>query len=161
MRHTQKILALLFFLCFPLFGKTQKVRIPAEWEKQEKVWLTWFGQERRDSVTCRVVEALQPQVKISLNVASTSMRTAAIKYMAKYLVDTSTIEIVTDPYIDFFARDYIFFTKDETNNLQVVCFDYSSYGMYPDIYGKPMPEAEKKYGKWDERMAVLLNLPNR
>ncbi len=142
-----------------MLGITQEVRIPAEWEKQEKVWLTWFGQERRDSVTCRVIEALQPHVKLSLNVASTSMRTTAIKYMAQYIVDTSAIEIVTDPYIDFFARDYIFFTKDKANKLQVVCFDYSSYGMYPDIYGKPMPEGEKIFGKWDERVAEHLNLP--
>lgn len=159
MKHAPKIIALLVFLNSYLLGITQNVRIPAEWETQEKVWLTWFGQERRDSVTCRVIEALQPHVKLSLNVSSTSMRSAAIKYMAKYQVDTSTIEIVMDPYIDFFARDYIFFTKDKANKLQVVCFDYSSYGMYPTIYGKPMPEVEKKYGKWDERMAVLLNLP--
>ncbi len=159
MRYAQNILSLLFFLSLSLYGVSQRVRIPAEWEKQEKVWLTWFGQERRDSVTCRVLEALQPHVKLSLNVASISMKTAATKYMAKYIVDTSAIEFVIDPYIDFFARDYVFFTKDEANKLQVVCFDYSSYGMYPDIYGKAMPEEEKKYGKWDERLAAHLNLP--
>ena len=71
---------------------------------------------KRDSVTCRVIEALQPHVKLSLNVASTTMRTAAIKYMVKYEVDTSAIEIFIDPYIDFFARDYIFLQKTKPIN---------------------------------------------
>ena len=159
MTHNPKLLALLFVLISPLFGKTQEVRVPAEWEKQEKVWLTWFGQERRDSVTCRVIEALQSQVFLSLNVASTSMRSNAIRYMSQYLIDTSNIEIVVDPFTDFFTRDYLFFTKDKSDKLQVVCFEYSSYGMYPQIYGKPMPEAEKPFGKWDERIAKQLNLP--
>jgi len=158
MRHSSKILALLFLLNSSLPVISQKVRIPAEWEKQEKVWLTWFGQERRDSITCRVIEALQPQVKISLNVASNSLKADAIKFMANYIIDTSAIEFDIDSHIDFFARDYIFFTKNKANKLQVVCFEYSSYGMYPDIYGKPMPETELPFGKWDERIAGKLNL---
>ena len=157
MRKAILILSLIFSSHF--WAIAQTYRVPAEWEKQEKVWLTWFGVERRDSVTCRVIEALQPQVKLSLNVASDSLKTVAIKYMAKYKVDTSGIEYVIDPYIDYFARDYIFFVKDKADKLKVVCFDYSSYGMYPGIYGKPMPEEEKKFGKWDERVAEKLNLP--
>jgi len=159
MRQSPKILVFIFFLNPPLFAITQEIRIPAEWENQETVWLTWFGQERRDSVTCRVIEALQPHVKISMNVGSNSMKTTAKQYMAKFMVDTSTVEFVTDPHIDFFARDYIFFVKDKSNKFKVVCFDYSCYGMYPQIYEKPMPEGEKKFGQWDERMAMRMGLP--
>ena len=137
----------------------QPFRIPAEWERQEKVWLTWFGQERRDSVTCRVIEGLQSQTKLILNVATDSLKTAAIKYMSNFKVDTSKIEFAIDPYIDFFARDYIFFVKNQEDKLEVVCFDYSAFGAYPTIYGKPMSEEEKKFGKWDERIAEKLMLP--
>lgn len=157
-KQSSKILALSFFLNSSLPLLSQKVRIPAEWEKQEKIWVTWFGQERRDSVTCRVIEALQPQVKISLNLSSNSMKADAIKYMANYTIDTSAIEFAIDIHIDFFVRDYIFFTKDKANKLQVICFEYSSYGMYPGIYGKPMPESELPFGKWDERIAEQLKL---
>lgn len=104
------------------------------------------------------MEALQPQVKISLNVESDSMKAVAIKYMANYIIDTSAIGFDIDSHIDFFARDYIFFTKNKANKLQVVCFEYSSYGMYPDIYGQPIPETELPFGKWDERIAGKLNL---
>lgn len=157
MKKTALIFSYFFISHF--LANAQLIRIPAEWEKQEKVWLTWFGNERRDSVTCRVIEALQPQVKLSLNVASNSVKTDVQTYIAKYKIDTSSIEFVIDPYIDFFTRDYIFFVKDIVEKLKVVCFDYSSYGMYPRIYGKQMPEEEKIFGKWDERMAEKMNLP--
>ncbi len=138
----------------------QTFRIPAEWEPQEKVWLTWFGQERRDSTSCRVIEALQPNVKLSLNVESDSMKTVAINYMANYKIDVSEIEFIIDAYIDFFTRDYVFFVKDQNDKLQIVCFDYSSFGTYPDIHGIPMPAEEKKFGEWDERLVEQLNLPS-
>ncbi len=159
MKHASKIFVLFFMMHLPVYVLTQTLRIPAEWEKQETVWLTWFGNERRDSVTCRVIEALQPQVDISLNVASDSMKQVAINYMAGYMINSSKIDFFTDGFIDFFTRDYVFFAKDLTGKLHVVCFEYSSYGMYPDIYGIPMPEDEKIYGKWDERLAKRLNLP--
>jgi len=138
----------------------QTFRIPAEWEHHEKVWLTWFGQERRDSTSCRVIEALQPNVKLSLNVESDSMKTVAINYMTNYKIDVSKIEFINDAYIDFYTRDYVFFVKDQNDKLQIVCFDYSCYGTFPDINGIPMPAEERKFGQWDERLAKQLNLPS-
>jgi agmatine deiminase len=155
MKKTILLLFIVFFSFFKLIAQSH--RIPAEWEEQDKVWLTWFGQERRDSVTCRVIEALQPHVKLVLNVASDSVKTAAIKYMGKYKVNTSKMAFTTDPYIDFFTRDYVFFVKDTKEKLKVVCFDYSGYGLLP--IGASMPEEEKKFGQWDERLAEQLNLP--
>ena len=137
----------------------QTFRVPAEWENQEKVWLTWFGQERRDSTSCRVIEALQPYVKLSMNVESDSMKTVAINYMANYNIDVSKIDFVKDEYTDFYVRDYVFFVRDTEGKLRIVCFDYSSYGMYPDLLG-PMPEEESKFGKWDNRLAIKMNLPS-
>ncbi len=153
------VLSILLVYGLPNYVAGQPFRVPAEWEKQEKVWLTWFGQERRDSVSCRVIEALQPYVKITLNAESESVKGAAMRYMTSFSIDTAKINFVIDPYIDFFTRDYIFFVADQKKQLKVVCFDYSSYGMYPGIYGKPMPEEEKLFGKWDERVADQLGLP--
>ena len=47
--------------------------LPAEWEQQERVHLAWFGSERRDSVLCRVIEALQPEIPITLNIPADSL----------------------------------------------------------------------------------------
>jgi len=94
-----------------------------------------------------------------LNVESDSMKTQAIKYMSSYKIDVSIIEFVQDEYTDFYTRDYVFFVKSPDEKLQIVCFDYSAYGMYPDFYGTPMTEEESRFGKWDERLAKKLNLP--
>lgn len=149
---------IILLLIIPLHGTAQTVRIPAEWEKQEKVWLSWFGQERRDSTSCRVIEALQPHVPLSINVESDSMKMAAIQYMSGYNIDVSKLDFVKDAYADFYIRDYVFFVKDAAGKLQIVCFDYSSYGMYPDLLG-PMTEEEGRFGKWDERLAEKMRVP--
>lgn len=149
---------IILLLIIPLHGTAQTVRIPAEWEKQEKVWLSWFGQERRDSTSCRVIEARQPHVPLSINVESDSMKMAAIQYMSGYNIDVSKLDFVKDAYADFYIRDYVFFVKDAAEKLQIVCFDYSSYGMYPDLLG-PMTEEEGRFGKWDERLAEKMRVP--
>jgi agmatine deiminase len=159
MRNTRHIITLSLITILPALTIAQTLRIPTEWEYQKKVWLTWFGQERRDSTSCRVIEALQPNVKLSLNVESDSMKGVAIKYMSNYKIDVSNIEFVLDEYVDFYTRGYVFFVKSRAEKLQVVCFDYSAYGMYPDFYETPMPEEESKFGKWDERLGKSLNLP--
>jgi agmatine deiminase len=159
MRNTKHIITLSLITLLATLTIAQPLRIPAEWENQEKVWLTWFGQERRDSTSCRVIEALQPNVKLSLNVESDSMKAVAIRYMSNYRIDVSNIEFVQDEYIDFYTRDYVFLVKNREEKLQIVCFEYSAYGMYPDFYGIPMPEEESKFGKWDERLVKKLNLP--
>lgn len=159
MKNTKHIITLSLFTLLPILTIAQTLRVPAEWENQEKVWLTWFGQERRDSTSCRVIEALQPNVKLSLNVESDSMKALAIRYMSDYRIDVNNIEFDQDEYTDFYTRDYVFFVKGPEEKLQIVCFDYSAYGMYPDFYGTAMPEEEIKFGKWDERLAKKLNLP--
>lgn len=159
MRFANSIYLFILILLLPLLSSSQDIRIPAEWERQDKVWLSWFGQERRDSISCRVIEALQSHVQLAMNVASESKKTAAIKYMSNYRIDVSKVEFLIDSYADFFIRDYVFFTKGKDEKLKVVCFDYSAYGLYPDYYKMPIPEGEKKYGRWDERLALSMNAP--
>lgn len=159
MKNSKPFMTLIgiFLLLFKANGQT--LRMPAEWEPQEKVWLTWFGQERRDSVSCRVIEALQPHIKITLNVESDSMKLIAKKYLANFRIDAARIEYSVDAHVDFFIRDYIFFLKGPDEKLTITCFGYSSFGTYPSIHNKPMSEEEKIYGKWDERTAKKLQMP--
>lgn len=156
-RRALILVTLLFVLGLSL--SAEDLRLPAEWEPHERVWLTWFGQERRDSVSCDMVKALLPNVKLTLNVASEGMKTNAIKFMAEHDVDASKLEFVIDPYADYFIRDYAVFVKDRSGKLQIVDFVYSSFGQFPQLTGKPMPEDEKKFGLWEERLAPQLKLP--
>lgn len=136
----------------------QNVRMPAEWENQGAVHLSWFGNERRDSVLCRVMEALQPDVGITLNIPADSLKPAILKYLSNYRLNPDRINLVTDPYVDFWTRDPLFFVSDK-GLLKVVCFNYSMYGVYPEIAKEPIPEDIKRIGEYDERLAKRLNLP--
>ncbi|MBL7745758.1 MAG: agmatine deiminase family protein, partial [Chitinophagaceae bacterium] len=134
------------------------IRVPAEWEKQERVHLAWFGKERRDSVLCRVIEALQPSVPLTLNIPADSLMTSICLYLSKYRIDTARIDFVTDRDVDFWTRDPLFFVT-QNDSLKVVCFNYSMYGVYPDIANEPLPDDIKKIGEYDERLAAQLKTP--
>ncbi len=149
------LIILLFMITPPVLA--QGMRVPAEWEKQERVHLAWFGKERRDSVLCRVIEALQPSVQITLNISSGSSKKSICAYMRSYLIDTSKIDFVIDPETDFWTRDPLFFVT-EGNSLKLVCFNYSMYGVFPDIIGMPLPDEIKKIGEYDERLAKRLHI---
>jgi agmatine deiminase len=153
----------LSFFLIPFFLAALRVapqtkRLPAEWEKQDRVHLAWFGKERRDSVLCRVIEALQPSVSLTLNIPADSLKPSVCLSLAKYGIDTGRIDFVTDPNVDFWTRDPLFFVT-QNDSLKVVCFNYSMYGVYPDIMNEPIPDDIKKIGEYDERLAMQLKLP--
>lgn len=150
---------LLLSLLLEVNTLSQNLRLPAEWEPQERVWLTWFGQERRDSVSLDIVKALLPNVKLTLNVESEGMKANAVKFLTDHKIDTSKLEFVIDPFIDFFVRDYAVFVKNGNGKVQIIDFVDSSYGRFPQLTGKPMPEIQKKFGLWEERLAQQLNMP--
>jgi len=162
-RHATKrplLLALIVALtCVPTMLFAQRVRMPAEWEPHERVWLTWFGEGRRDSVSSSMVKALQPHVKLTMNVASESMKAKARSFLAADQIDVNGIDFVIDPNIDYFVRDYVFFVKDDADKLHIVDFVYTVYGQFLPLAKPPMPEFEKKFGQWEERLAETLRLP--
>lgn len=159
MTFRQGATLLLFTLLIGARTFGNDLRLPAEWEPHQKVWLTWFGQERRDAVSCDIVRALLPNVKLTMNVASESMKQSAIKYLTDHNIDISKLEFVIDPYVDFFVRDYAMFVKDSKGAVQIVDFVYSAYGRFPQLTGNPMPEGEKKFGVWEETLSRQLKLP--
>lgn len=155
----KKIGICIYLLCCLGFsGWAQPVRVPAEWEKQDQVHLSWFGSIRRDSVLCRVIEALQPAVAITLNIPADSLSHSIMKKLSQYQIDTGKINVVTDPYADFWTRDPLYFALD-SNKLKVVCFNYSMYGVFSEIPGQEIPEDIQKIGAYDERTAGRLGLP--
>lgn len=146
-----------FLLAVHSFG--QGLRLPAEWEPHERVWVTWFGQEGRDSVSCDIIKALLSNVRLTVNVESERMKESSIKYMTDHGIDASKLEFVIDPFVDFFVRDYAMFVKDTKGALQIVDFVYSSYGRFPQLTGKPIDDTEKKFGVWEETLSRQLKLP--
>jgi agmatine deiminase len=153
-------LAICFLLVmqWPSLANAQDHRIPAEWEKQERVLLSWFGAIRRDTVTCRVIEALQPRVDITLYIWHDSIRHRVNKKLASYNVDTNRLNIQIDEYADFWTRDPLVFVE-HSDQLQVACFDWSAFGLFPQIMPGPIPAETRLYGELDERFAAHVQLP--
>ncbi len=133
-----------------------QVILPAEWEKQRGVYLTWFGSERRDSVLCRVIESLLP-LPVTLILSSDSLKPSVKRSLKKYNIEVDKISFISDPDSDFWTRDLFFLVK-EKQQLKMVCFDYSMYGVYPDLLGMKIPDDLIRLGKFDERLAKHLQL---
>ena len=136
----------------------QTIRVPAEWEKQERVHLAWFGKDRRDTVLCRVIQALQPYNSITLNIPNDSLKPSIISKLSGYGINSAAIHFVTDPDTDFWTRDPLFFVVDN-GHLAITCFNYSMYGAYPDIANESIPDDIRRVGEYDDRLAEQLKLP--
>lgn len=148
----------MFLILFGSISRSQSIRVPAEWEEQEAVLLAWYGNMRRDSVLCRVIEALQPSVSIVLNIPADSLKASVTQQLSNHKIDISAIKFIVDPNTDFWTRDPLYFAF-ENKQLKVVCFSYSMYGIYPDIADEPIPEEVKRIGELDNRVARRLQLP--
>jgi agmatine deiminase len=165
MHHTDRNslgmpIALWLALLITCIGESpaQQVRMPAEWEPQERVFLSWFGAIRRDTVTCRIIEALQPHVSITLHIWDDSIRHIVNKRLSGYAIDTSAIHMQVDPDAMFWTRDPVVFVKAD-DQPTVVCYAWTEFGVYPDLLPGPLPAYAKVTGEYDERLAALLQLP--
>ncbi len=145
--------------CVPATSFAQRLRVPAQWEPHDRVWLTWFGQGRRDSVSPAMVKALQPHVKLTINVASEVMKANARTFLAAEHIDLDRIDFAVDPSVDYCVRDYAVFVKDDVDKVHIVDFVYTIYGQSLPMANPPMPEVEKKFGQWAERLAAQQSLP--
>ncbi len=153
------LLAVAVLIASPATMPGQNLRLPAEWEPHERVWLTWFGQGRRDSVSADIARALLPHVKVTINVASEFTKENARKFLAAHDVNTDSIQFVIDPNTDFFIQDYAVFVKDDADKVHIVDFVYTAFGRFPAQAEPPMPASEKPFGEWEQRLATQLGFP--
>jgi hypothetical protein len=159
LNHYRHLVCILFLLFSVQFLMAQSVRMPAEWEKQERVYLTWFGKERRDSVSCRVIQALLPQVAITLNLQKESLLPVVRNKLKSYAIDPEKIQFIIDSASDFWTRDPFLFVKTGNKKLSVVQFSYTMYGFYPDLAGEPVPADIQQIGEYGARLSVRHKFP--
>jgi len=106
-----------------------------------------------------MVKALQPHVKLTMNVASESTKAKARMFLAADQINVDDIEFVIDLFIDYNVRDYVMFVKDEADKLHVVDFVDTNYGRLLPSANPPVTEFQKKFGQCEERLAERLRLP--
>lgn len=150
------ILIIFFILNFCKYSSAQNIRIPAEWEKQERIFLGWFNSERRDSVTCRVIQYLHKDINITINITEDTLQKSILNKLEKYNINLSKISFNTDPFADFWIRDLVTFTV-KNDKLNIVCFNFNLYGIYPYLINEKIPDEIIKMGLFDESLANNLN----
>ena len=136
------------------------VRWPAEWEKQESVWMSWpdrkdlwqGGIERMHEALTSVIAAIVPAAPLSLN-ATAALHPFIAKKLAAAGVDLSRVRFFDHPVNDVWCRDHggIFVKNRQSGALALRDWQFNSWG--------------GKFAPWDldnqipARMASSLTLP--
>jgi agmatine deiminase len=116
-------------------------RMPAEWERQEAVWLSWPHNRETWPGTFRPIPAVFAEVaaqvsrreKVRINVVS-AHRKRALSLIAKAGADMANVECFNHPTNDAWCRDHgpIFVRSDRTGKVAVTDWEYNSWGgKYP------------------------------
>lgn len=116
-------------------------RMPAEWERQEAVWLswphrllTWPGNFRPiPSTFAEIAARISFHSKVRVNVAR-QLRPRARRLIERAGADMAHVEFFNHPTNDAWCRDHgpIFVRNDRTGEVAVTDWDYNAWGgKYP------------------------------
>jgi agmatine deiminase len=140
-------------------------RVPAEWEPQGSVWMTWqeapvqYGLPMpvSQNVSARVIKSLVRHVRVDLVAADAAARARAVRYLSGYGVDMSRVTFRLLSRRWFWLRDPSpFFLKRSDGTRMVADFGWNLYGA--DLAKPPSP-ATLKSGAADNDIARLLHVP--
>jgi agmatine deiminase len=116
-------------------------RMPAEWERQEAVWLswphnreTWPGNFRPiPGVFAEIAAQISRREKVRINVSSRH-RTRALALIARAGADMANVECFNNPTNDAWCRDHgpIFVRSERTGRVALTDWDFNAWGgKYP------------------------------
>jgi agmatine deiminase len=113
---------------------------PAEWEKQEAVWLGWDGNWEADDtlhiITASIIKALQDDVDVVLWVSNDSLQLAAQNILEEQQVFSSSVSVRQIPgKTVFWTRDVApVFVVNHLNERKAIDFNHTGYFRYKRIY---------------------------
>jgi agmatine deiminase len=120
-------------------------RMPAEWERQEAVWLSWPHNRETWPGSFRPIPAVFAEVaaqvslreKVRINVAG-PRRKRALSLIAGAGADMANVECFNHPTNDAWCRDHgpIFVRSERTGEVAVTDWEYNAWGgKYPPFDG--------------------------
>jgi agmatine deiminase len=115
--------------------------MPAEWERQEAVWLSWPHNRKTwpggfrpiPSVFAAIAAHISVREKVRINLAP-SLRKAALKLIERAGADMGNVECYNHPTNDAWCRDHgpIFVRNRTTHEVALTDWEYNSWGgKYP------------------------------
>ncbi len=137
---------------------------PAEWEKQEAVWLSWRGRsnnqggsESKAILIVNMIKELTPYVKVNLFVDTDSTKNDVLKRLKKNGIDENKVELVVFPNPYGNVRDPgPVFLKSNKGNLAILDVKWNLYGTLDTSH-----KAARRIDTMDVFVARKLNLPVR
>jgi agmatine deiminase len=109
-----------------LLFRDRIVRLPAEWETQAAVWVSFRSRNSGsmfDSVTIPVIRKLSEHVKTYIFIENEALLPEGLAFFAEKGMDTSKLHLVSLPVPDFWVRDW--------SPLIIECTDGKSYCCNP------------------------------
>ena len=116
-------------------------RMPAEWERQEAVWLSWPRNRETWPGSFRMIPGkfaeiaarISQREKVRVNVAA-ALQGRALKLITEAGADPANVELYNHPTNDAWCRDHgpIFVRRDRTGEVAVTDWVYNAWGgKYP------------------------------
>jgi agmatine deiminase len=119
-------------------------RMPAEWERQEAVWLSWPHNRQTWPGNFRPIPAKFAEIaaqislreKVRINLAP-GLRKRALSLIGKAGADLANVECFSHPTNDAWCRDHgpIFVRSDRTGEVAVTDWTYNAWGGKYPPYG--------------------------
>ncbi len=109
--------------------------MPAEWEKQDAVWLGWQADSTLGfyPVVTEMIKTLTPNVTVKIAFDSDSLMQTAKSYLKRQQIDTSNIKFYVIPGDRYWIRDHgAAFLVNSKGELGVADFGWNHYG-YPQF----------------------------
>ena len=143
-------------------GQSPNWRFPAEFEKQEAVWMGWLSKEyvkghKTDPVLLEMARELASRLKLRVCVPDEAQKRHVQALLAKSKVNLDNVTFYTVPFTMLYWRDFgPIFTVDQAGNKSIADFNFNCWGYFPlhDTQARMMERI-------DRTVARKLNIPSR
>lgn len=137
-------------------------RFPAEFEKQDAVWMGWLSKEyiqgfQTDEVLLEMARELASRVKVRICVPDEEQKRHVEALLAKSEINLTNVSFYTIPFTMLYWRDFgPIFTVDQAGNKSIADFNFNCWGYFPlhDTQARMMERI-------DRSVARDLNIPSR
>lgn len=159
---TSFLVALLLFSCADAKKETNLVVLnqPAEFDKQEALWLIWPPRDHKESesveaVTLSIIEAINGTSDIVITCINKELLDQARETIKKRFGNQPRLTLIEIPSIEIWARDMgPIFVETNQKTMAIADFNFNSWG-----YADTLNVETKIEEKYDERVAKHFKLP--
>ena len=137
-------------------------RQPAEFEKQEAIWMIWSPEEHlldmsNENVPLEIIQSLAPHSKMVITASTEKLLKRATDLIPEELVSLGKVQLKLIPSEELWTRDMgPNFVELSNGEKAIVDFGFNAWGYTPS---DQMDDYTIKMEKYDELLAVDLDLP--